>query len=105
MNVADAHLPVGDAEVTGEPQALAGKVKFRLARRLLEHLDVRPRDPAAPPRAQHLEHGLLRCESPGQVLVVTLGALRTVPLLVRRENAIEEVLPVLFDTPADPRRL
>src|SRR5207253_353011 len=87
------------------PQAFAGEQNYRLAADFFCDLDIGPGDAPSPAGAQDFEHGLLRREASGQVLVISLLIPGTVFLLGRREDAIQKSLAVLFDGSADTIRL
>src|SRR5688500_5817335 len=86
LDVADADVPAGDAQLAGDALALAGEDDPRLAAGFLGDLHVGPRDAAAPAGAEHLQHRFLGGEPPGEVLEVTLGVLRAIRLIRPRED-------------------
>lgn len=105
FDMAYGNVPICDPLLGRDAQALAGQIDFRLAARFWEYFDICPCDPAAPAGAEDFEHGFLRRESPGEVLVIPLLASRAIRKLGRCENAIEKSLAVLFDGMLDPSRL
>src|SRR5437879_8616544 len=105
LNMTDTHMPPHDAQLAGDARTFARQRNDRLPARLWPNLDIRPRDPAAPPGPQHLQHRFLRRESAGQVLNAALGIAIGVRLFDGRVNSIQEVIPVMLDQPADALRL
>ena len=73
LDMADAHVPVNDAQVGCNARAFAAELNARLAAGFLEHFDVRPLDAAAPTGAQNFEHRFLGGESAGEMLVICGG--------------------------------
>src|SRR5690349_20469816 len=105
LDVTDAEMPAHDAQFAGDTRALAIELHARLPARIFDDFDVRPRDPAAPSSAEDFQHRLFRRESASEMFEVSLWVLLTVLLLRRREDTIEEALPVLVDEVLHPRGL
>src|SRR5688500_273825 len=105
LDVADADVPLRDAELLCDPLALSRKPDSGLPGRLGEDLDVRPRDVAPPSGAEDFQDGLLGREASGQVLHLPLVVARAVGLLELGIAAVEEALAVLLDEAPDAGRL
>src|SRR5262245_710899 len=95
--MADAHVPLRDAEAARDPFTLPGEHDPGLAAGFGDDLDVGPRDAAAPASTQHLQHGFLGRESTGQMLEITLVVPLAVALLCGGEHAIKEPVAVFLD--------
>src|SRR5260221_644550 len=74
FDVADADVPPRDPALPRDAGAFTGQLDLRLARWIFHHLYVRPGDPPAPARPQHLEHRFLRREATGVMLQRSLAA-------------------------------
>src|SRR5439155_25014160 len=105
FDVADAHMPASDAQLSRDAQTLAAQHDLGLSAWLGENLDVRPCNPAAPTRPEHFQHRFLRREPASQMLEVSFDIPRALRLLGRRIDAVEEALAVLIDAAADARGL
>ena len=103
LDVADAQVPLVDAQFGRDAGRLAPQGQPGLAGGLGKNLDVGPGDSPPPAGPQNLQDGLLGGEPAGQMLEVTPRVGLAVGEFRRGEAAVEEAAAVLLDHLADSR--
>lgn len=105
FDVADAEVPAGDSFFTSETGAFAREQDAGLAGGVFDDFNVGPCDLPAPSGAQDFEDGFLGGKASGVMLHAALLAGVAIFLLGGSEDAVEEMVAVLFDKFGDSCRL
>jgi hypothetical protein len=102
LDMTKAHEPARNPTLGSNALALPRKPNARLTKRITDDLNISPGDPAAPSGSQHFQHGFLGCESPGQMLKISLGIGRAIFLFRSGKNPVKKMLPMLLMQPPNP---